>query len=769
MKLLVVTGIFPPDIGGPATYVPKISEEIVKRGHSIIAITLSDVPIYTDAYNFDLIRIPRNSFKPIRLLKTILCIIHYGRQADLLFVNGLALETTIANYLLKKPVVQKVVGDFAWERARNKGWTASNIDEFQKKRYPLKIELLKRLRSFCINKSDLVIVPSLYMSTIIKGWGIGEKKIAVIYNSSDKPLYNDSVEFPEFEGFTIIAIGRLISLKKVDNLIRVVAELSNCRLIIVGSGPEEQNLKNIARELGINNRVIFTGQVTRENALSYLKLADLFVQNSIHEGFPHVVLEAMQIGVPVIATKVGGTTEIVEDNVTGILVEQNNNEQLKRAIEVLIKDKELKKKLVINAKEQLEKFSAKQMVESTLKVFSEIASESYSSTPSVLFVGGTRYSYPLNETHKKKFSSLSSISKNYIFAYSIDNRFRTFFDSANFYLIPSKLPGIVRYPFFLIMSFWMVLYIVYKKRVRVVICQSPYEGTAVILAKLFLKILGKQISVVTELHSDWELVHFLQRRPSGLLFRLYFIAGKIISTFVLKNSDLVRTISEFTTQKVSNRVSKPVIQFPAYIDIELFLSKSSSDEKILRSQYNDGFIFCVGALIYGKGIHVLIESMKLVVKRHKNQKLLIAGEGDYKDELERLLKRYELEDNVTFLGHLDQRALKGYMDRCLTLILPSLSEGLGRVIVEAFACGKPVIGTNVGGIPDLIKDSENGFLVPPNDVEAIREKINYLIDNPRIAREMGERGRRFVQERFSTEIYALNFRKMVQTAIRNIS
>src|SRR3990172_10300733 len=122
MKILVITGIFPPDIGGPASYVPKISEEIVKHGHIDTKITLSDVPSYTDNYNFDVVRIQRKSFKPIRFLKTILAIIRHGRQADLFFVNGLALEAVISNYFLKKPIIHKVVGDFAWERARNKGW-----------------------------------------------------------------------------------------------------------------------------------------------------------------------------------------------------------------------------------------------------------------------------------------------------------------------------------------------------------------------------------------------------------------------------------------------------------------------------------------------------------------------------------------------------------------------------------------------------------------------------------------------------------------------
>src|SRR3990172_1859795 len=271
MKILVITGIFPPDIGGPASYVPKISEEIVKHGHIVTTITLSDVPSYTDNYNFDVVRIQRKSFKPIRLLKTILAIARYGREADLLFVNGLALEATIANYFLKKPLVQKVVGDFAWERARNKGWTANNIDEFQKNKHSLKVEFLKRLRNFWIRKSHLVIVPSYYLKSIVRSWEVEEDKIEVIYNAVEELSIGKTVDLPEFKGYTIISMGRLVPWKGFDNLIQVVSEIPYTRLIIIGSGLEEERLKNLAHQLRLNSRVIFTGGVSREEVISYLK------------------------------------------------------------------------------------------------------------------------------------------------------------------------------------------------------------------------------------------------------------------------------------------------------------------------------------------------------------------------------------------------------------------------------------------------------------------------------------------------------------------
>ena len=114
MKLLVITGIFPPDIGGPATYVPTMGSELVKRGHKVTVLTLSDRLDQDDrSYSFPIHRIGRGLFKPLRFLFTVLRILREGRSAQVLYVNGLYLEAVIANYFLRKPMVQKIVGDWA--------------------------------------------------------------------------------------------------------------------------------------------------------------------------------------------------------------------------------------------------------------------------------------------------------------------------------------------------------------------------------------------------------------------------------------------------------------------------------------------------------------------------------------------------------------------------------------------------------------------------------------------------------------------------------
>lgn len=388
--------------------------------------------------------------------------------------------------------------------------------------------------------------------------------------------------------------------------------------------------------------------------------------------------------------------------------------------------------------------------------------------PRVLFIGGTRYSYPLDETHRKKFYVLASVSKNYVFAYSMGMKFQTFTDGANFYLIPSKMPRIIRYPFFLFLAFYMIIYVAFKYNVKINICQSPYEALSSIIVKTILKIFCKHISVIIEIHGDWESAPKLYLVPKlKLVSRILGKLGNIISDFVLKRSDVIRTISFFTIEKLSHKgISKPIIKFPAYTDIELFC-RCSNNLQEFSLPYNN-YVLYAGMLIYLKGIHVLIESMARVVERYEQQLLLIAGSGEYYKELEKLVYDRKLENNVVFLGHLDQRTLALYMQNCMVLVLPSLSEGLGRVLIEAMACGKPVIGTNVGGIPELIKDGENGFLISPNEPYILADRIIYLIQNPDIAIKMGANGKKLVYDIFSNEKYLIKFRELIRVATSSL-
>ena len=367
MKVLIVTGIFPPDIGGPATYVPVIGGELVRQGHEVMVVTLSDELSHDDrGYPFHVVRLRRGLFKPLRFILTVLTLLRWGRQADLLFVNRLSLEVLAANLFLRKPLVQKVVGDWAWERATNKGWVKESFEEFQNDKHGLKVEALKALRQLFVRRANRLIVPSRYLARwAASSWGVPEEKITVIYNAVEPLNGIQPAEVSLQTRVKIVTVGRLVPWKQVDQIIEALARCDGVGLVIIGDGPERGHLEELVRTLDLRDRVYFAGARSKAETLSLMAACDLFVLNSTYEGFPHVVLEAMSLGLPVVATAVGGTPEVVEDEENGLLLAPATNGALSETLLQLVSSPLERQRLANGAKHTMERFRLSAMVKET--------------------------------------------------------------------------------------------------------------------------------------------------------------------------------------------------------------------------------------------------------------------------------------------------------------------------------------------------------------------------------------------------------------------
>ena len=376
MNVLIVTGIFPPDIGGPATYVPQVATALSERGHDITVVTLSDCvdPHHdNEDHPFRVVRIPRRMFIPWRWLRTVAEIVRLGRDTDLLFVNGMWMEAVLANIFLRKPLVHKVVGDHAWERAINLGWASDNFEDFQKKHYGVKVEALKALRSWWARKADMVVVPSRYLARWVVRWGVAEERLVVIYNGVEPLNGIQPAEVPLLTPTNLVTVGRLVPWKRVDMVIEAIARLENSGLIVVGDGPVLKFLQGLARRLGVSDRVYFAGRRSKTETLALMAACDIFVLNSTYEGFPHVVLEAMSLGLPVIATAVGGIPEIVQDGDNGRLIAPTDEGALSGALLKLVFSPWERQRLADGAKRTVHKFSRSNMVVETERVLKAVS------------------------------------------------------------------------------------------------------------------------------------------------------------------------------------------------------------------------------------------------------------------------------------------------------------------------------------------------------------------------------------------------------------
>ena len=177
------------------------------------------------------------------------------------------------------------------------------------------------------------------------------------------------------------------------------------------------------------------------------------------------------------------------------------------------------------------------------------------------------------------------------------------------------------------------------------------------------------------------------------------------------------------------------------------------------SDFDDGFFLYAGRLSKEKGVSTLL----MAIEKNKKHKLVIAGTGPAEKEYREYSKKNKL--NVEFVGFQDFKSLQKLIKKCRAVIIPSeWYENSPNVVLEAYAHGKPVIGTRIGGIPELIEDNKTGFLFEKGDVSALAKKIKLLYDVKNLAVEMGKTAKKMVKEKFNSDIHykdSMNFYESV--------
>ena len=358
MKILITVGIYPPDIGGPASFVPRIAKLLEQNECEVTVICLSNEKIL-DNEPYKIIRILRNQNLIIRWIKTVFNMIAYGRDAELIFVNGLPMEAYIANLFLRKKLIRKIVGDWAWERGRNKGITNDSFDEFQKNKHNLHLEIAKFSRGWTATKADLVITPSMHLKEVVKNWGVLENNLQVIYNGTKiQPI----IDKQENEVLHFVTVGRLAPWKNIDKIIQAMALLNdkgfNFIFNIVGSGPIYEKLKQLVTDLKLEEKIFFLGQ-KKTNELNKIYLnSDIYIQASGYEGLPHVILEAINFNLSIISTPIGGTNEILLNGKNGWVLNLKENKapdefDLQELIKNVVESKAVDKEKILSAKKYI--------------------------------------------------------------------------------------------------------------------------------------------------------------------------------------------------------------------------------------------------------------------------------------------------------------------------------------------------------------------------------------------------------------------------------
>ena len=326
MNILITVGIFPPDIGGPASFVPKIANHLINMDNEVKIICLADEENLLLEDELDVLRIRRSTYLHIRWFKTISLIIKHGRKSDILFVNGLGVEAAIANLYLRKKIIRKIVGDPVWERFYNKKRTSETFDDFQNLKHNLNVRIQKLIRNWSISSSEVVITPSDHLKEFINR----------INPKTEVLKINNGIEITEFKRnktppheFNILINSRLVVQKNIHLVIEAMGSVKNLdiNLKIIGEGGEFARLEDLITNLKIQNRVKMIGKVENNLISEYLKTSNLFIQASDYEGLPHSILEAINYEVPILSTEVGGCKDLLDNGDRGFIISSPQNKQ----------------------------------------------------------------------------------------------------------------------------------------------------------------------------------------------------------------------------------------------------------------------------------------------------------------------------------------------------------------------------------------------------------------------------------------------------------
>ncbi|MDO8467165.1 MAG: glycosyltransferase family 4 protein [bacterium] len=358
-RLLIATGIYPPDIGGPATYTVLMEKELPKRGFAVDHLAFTDY---------------RKKPKVIRHFLYLWDCWRKAKNFDAIYAQdpvSVGLPALIAARLRGKKFFIRVAGDYAWEQSAQRFGVKETIDEFQNKKYGFRVGVLRAIQRFVVGRADLVITPSNYFRKLVGGWIKNPEKVKTIYNGIELERIQKT-NLQNSNAKLIASTGRLVPWKGFDVLIELMKEedLKDWSLRIYGDGPDKQKLQNLISKNDLQDRVLLVGAQDRKTLLSDAEAASIFVLNTTFESFSFQVVEEMYRGVPVVTTNIGSLPELIENNKEGILVEPNNKGQILDAIKKISQDEAFRELIVKNAQEKAQQFSITRTVDNLVKLIS---------------------------------------------------------------------------------------------------------------------------------------------------------------------------------------------------------------------------------------------------------------------------------------------------------------------------------------------------------------------------------------------------------------
>ena len=372
----------------------------------------------------------------------------------------------------------------------------------------------------------------------------------------------------------------------------------------------------------------------------------------------------------------------------------------------------------------------------------------------VLFIAPTTYQLPLTENLKKKFITLSEVCNVSVLAFANS---KTFFNETygNFYLNKKIKNRLINYFRIIQISIFTTHKIIKKENIDIVCFQDPVSS---FFSILFLKVRRAEVKIIVETHGDF--IETLSLEKNLVLPRLYKKLFYIMAKYSIGKSNIIRAVSSSTEQQVLDiDSSKSVVRFPAWIDFKDF--QNIEPKPLSKDKFN---ILFIGSVTDRKKPHMIIEAIQRI--NDKSYNLSIVGPAPnekYFKELKDLIDKSDLQNQVSLIGPVDRESVKDYYSTSNLMILPSISEGLARVIFESQVAMCPVLVTDAPGMSDIVIDGQTGYVFESNNLDSLSLKIEYIKNNYDEASLVAKNAKGFILSNYSEDNFKFSFKKLFDT------
>jgi len=338
IKVLIATGIYPPDIGGPATYAERLSQELKKLNCEIKIITYGEKVVDNQT---DIILIDKTKNIFLKYLNFFWQACKIAPWADIIYTLDLmsaGLPAALAAKLNGKKVVFRTGGDFLWEKAYRNGWTKVFLSQYYAQKKTAKEKFLIYFCGWLLKRIDLIIFSTKLQANIYeKYYGVAPLKIKILANALPVIKVEADSRFKD----SIIFAGRLIDLKNLERLIKAFTKIkqSKINLLLFGEGPEEKNLRELIINLGAQNKIKLMSAVPHEKLMGIIAGCRFFILPSLTEISPNLALECVGLAKPVVLTKENGLDGEITKHL--LMIDPLSEEDIKDKVEYLLNDNNL--------------------------------------------------------------------------------------------------------------------------------------------------------------------------------------------------------------------------------------------------------------------------------------------------------------------------------------------------------------------------------------------------------------------------------------------